>query len=703
MTKKLFRLLIGFVALVFLFGLAANGSLFAQEKQEEQMDVMDMELEDLLNVEITTAGKQAEKISEIPASVVVVTREDIEKYGYQSLAEVLGNIPGLYMTDDYYSKKLGVRGFWTEADNRNIIFLVNNIQQKDDLYSAFPMEDNVIPVEAIDRIEVVRGPMSVIYGAGAFFGVINIITNQFGDDKPTSQVSASYGSENTQKLAVRVAGKENDFKYSFIGSYFSSDGLELDLGDVGGSDFAGISTENKLDTNEKYFNFSGEFKGFTFDASYSEKFQGLIFLLPFSSENMDKYHKSTRISFGYKKDLSEKVNIDARFVYFLNRWEYDYRWLMEEFYGIEDDSTTAYKAELNLFYKPSPKLNLTFGVNYHSVLTVLSEIDVPLFGLGNVEYSLVDDEAIVTQSVYMQLNYKFSDRFKIVAGARLEQMPEYVMEKREGDPVGGIFTATQTTYSQADPEFIPRLAAIFSPNENNYFKLLYGKAINRPSFFQNQDLFGGLDSLESETIQTLELNYIGSLSSNFSVSLSIFHNMLENLIYRTQLLIGGEYLTYHANVGEMTTTGVELTLTAKPSKSFHIEFSGTYQDTKDKREGFEDIEPGYSPKFLGYLKAAYFVNKDISLAVTGNYVDEMETFWDASLGGRLGEKVDSYFLINANLRVRNLFGTKMFANFRASNLLDEEIRYPATSNNDWASLGTIGRGFSFLFTLGCKF
>ena len=65
-------------------------------------DVADISLEDLLNVEITTAGKRPEKIGEIPASVVLVTREDIEIYGYQTLAEILENIPGLYQTDDTF-------------------------------------------------------------------------------------------------------------------------------------------------------------------------------------------------------------------------------------------------------------------------------------------------------------------------------------------------------------------------------------------------------------------------------------------------------------------------------------------------------------------------------------------------------------------------------------------------------------------------
>lgn len=94
------------------------------------------------------------------------------------------------------------------------------------------------------------------------------------------------------------------------------------------------------------------------------------------------------------------------------------------------------------------------------------------------------------------------------------------------------------------------------------------------------------------------------------------------------------------------------------------------------------------------------------MAVTGNYVDEMETYYDDTLPvpGRLGERIDSYLLLGANLRIRNLLGTGLFLNFRCSNLLDQDVRYPATANNFlFASRGTVGRGRSFLLTLGWKF
>ena len=464
------------------------------------------------------------------------------------------------------------------------------------------------------------------------------------------------------------------------------------------------TTEEHLGYGVKYFNFSGSFKNFYFASIYSENKQQQIFLLPYTLPT-DRVNRATRVLFGYKANISEKVRADAKFIYFQNRWKYDYNWLFEGLWAVQDDSTSAYMAELDLFFDPSPKVSITMGVNYHKVLDVFSSINVPLLGLGNYILSLDDGNYMINQSIFAQFNLNLSKYFKLVAGARVEQMPKYDMKRSIGAPEGDTTALNYATYDQSDPQFIPRVALLISPNENNVFKVLYGKAITRPSFFQSTDLVTGVasESLLPETIQTFELNYIGTWSPKFSVSMSVFYNLLENLIYRTQLLVQGEYVTYHANIGELRTTGAELSITARPSEKFFLELSGTYQSTKDKRPGFEDIEPGYSPKLLGYLKASAFLTDDISLAVTGNYVDKMQTYWDISTGGRIGEEVDSYFILDANLRIRKLFGTGLFLNIRGSNLLNQEIRYPTTSNNDWATYGYPGKGASFLVTLGYKF
>ncbi len=141
--------------------------------------------------------------------------------------------------------------------------------------------------------------------------------------------------------------------------------------------------------------------------------------------------------------------------------------------------------------------------------------------------------------------------------------------------------------------------------------------------------------------------------------------------------------------------------------------SGTWQKTEDERPGFENINTAYSPQFLGYFKADYRITPNISAAITGNYVDDMETYWDETPvetapgimepTGRIGQKVGSYFNTGSNLRINNLFRKNIFLSLRASNIFDTEIRYPTFTNNPRADRGTLDRGRSFFLSLGIKY
>jgi len=702
-----------------------------KEKKDPYEYLKSLTLEELLKVEITTASRQKEKINDIPASVVVVTRADIETYGYQSLAEILQNIPGLYLTDDYGTENFGVRGFWTVDSQRNLIIMVNGVPQREHFVSSNFLELINIPVEAIDRIEVIRGPMSVMYGTGAFFGAINIKTNIVNELIPISLVSTSAGSEKTYKVVARASGRYEDFQYSFNGSYFQTYGIDEPYSKIV-SDPAilpslGVpedhTTGGQLENREKYFNISGSYNGVSFDAQFSESHKEMAIPLPSITDGSLASFRSLRLNFGYAKKFSDKIRAEAKFGYFLDKWTFDNDYFYEGVYSNQTNAASGYKADLILFMDPYPNLNITMGISYLNVLEDYFTADIPIFGYPNYHMTLSDGESMVTQSVYTQLNYDISDKLKLVAGLRLEQVPEYSIEDVQNEGLDGWLPpgsteplaeiTNQATYSYTKVELIPRLALIYGLDERNYFKFLYGKAINRPSFFQSRDLMYASDipSLEPETIQTFELNYLGTLSNTFYVNLSLFHNILDKLIYRTYLPGQGSLVSYQANVGKMVTNGIEFKLSVIPTRRVNMEFGGIYQQTKDKRSGFENIEPGYSPRFLGYIKAYYFFTREVSLAITGNYVGEMESYYDdtlenpdGSFGRRLGEKVDGYFILGANYRMRDMWGTGFFINIKGSNLLGQEVRYPATSNNSgYAYRGTIGRGFTFLFTVGYYF
>jgi len=687
-----------------------------------------MTLEELMNIQVTTAARTPEKIGDIPASVVLITRKDIETFGYRTLEEILENIPGLYAINDYGEEgvNFGVRGFWSGVANDNMIILVNNVPQVDDFHSNYPITKIPVPVEAIDRIEVIRGPMSVIYGNGAFYGVINIFTNDFtkgdseiSDNDADNIISASYGSNNTQKLFLRTSGNMGDLNYVFNASIYESEGMDhplnklvTDPSSLGGFGIeADYTTGGKLEENKKYVNFHGDFKNFHLDFSHMSGENEIYFFLPSISEGTLNRLEKTNISFGYTRELSDSFRLNGKFSYTQSRlWE-DYDFVSPAFFGIQQLESSGWEMDVNAFITASPELDIKTGLHYRSVTHASNFYDLPSFGAPsfvNNYFYLADGDAIETRAFYTQLSYTPFTNLSLIAGLRFEQMPKYSL---------GAYLAAETdngmivsnTYDQDKVEIIPRFAAIFHLNERNIFKLLYGQAINRPSFFQNTQnllLEPSKGPLQPESIETFELNYISSLSANFTLNISLFRNQLKNLVTRVSGRDeNGEYITWSANEGKLVTNGIEVTFNVEPISNFRLELSGTFQDTQNKQVGIEDIDVAYSPNFLGYIKASYMV-RNFTLAFTGNYVGSMETFWDESIGdqgGRIADSVESYFLLGANVRLENIFNSGLYLNVRCSNLLGEDIRYPTYTNNTWADKGTLGIARTFLLTLGWKF
>lgn len=708
MTKKLFSLLVSVVILTFIFSLS-NPPLLAQEK-EEDVDVMDMALEDLLNVEITTAGKKAERISDIPASVVLITRTEIEKYGYRTLQEILENVPGMYVIDQkaHTDVTLGVRGFWG-AQTKGVIIMVNGVSQYQDAYGHYPLNKVAVPPEAIDRIEVVRGPMSVVYGSGAFFGAINIITNDVKDGKSTGMLAVGYGTDNTRKYFFRAVGGKDDFSFSVNGGMDRTDGNDVDWSKMSTSPyFAGASTGDFFWESSYFFNLSSSYKGFYADFSIVRDHNIWEFILVDLANPNRKRSDFANAKIGYQAKLSEKFSVDFKFGYYMtniqsgNTWPHDpsETWLDYSNWGL---GSQAFDIEINGIYTPSEKFNLLFGVYYRNLLHRYEHLNMPSLGYTDVIIKQPDDIHLKNYSAFAQATVQASKKLKIVAGLRLQgrSSGENTWEIFYGTP-GHIFNTFPLESTKITP--IPRFAAIFALNEKNIVKLLYGRAVRNPDYHERNDGY----PLEPERIDTLELNYIAAFSSKFTFSLSVYRNLLDNLIYRREEFINGVYVTEQNNEGKMTTNGVEIGIKARPSKIFEMDLSLSYHDTTDKNDPDRDVTA--SPKLLAYAKAAFNFSKNASLAFNAVYVDSMAAQWDAavvnadgSTGARRGTDTPSYVNLGFNLRFDNLFGKGWYIAFRGSNILDDDILYPTYSHSAWADKGTIGPGRLFYVTVGKKF
>ncbi len=678
-------------------------------------DILKMSFEEMMNIKITTAGKKEERVADIPASAVVITRSDIEKYGYRNLEEILENVPGMFVIDDYagYRKTFGVRGFYSGYP-RNIIFLINGVAQTESLFDYNEMSNFNIPVEAIDRIEVVRGPMSVLYGQGAFFGAINIITNSPEDN--TNLVAASLGN-GREKAAAKVAGTQGDFNYSLSAGLASDDGPDHKLSKMvsnmatlrpWGIDETNDTTQDRLERRSGNVIFSGKYKGFYTDLMFNRSSDEVFIFKPSVTDGSTYDREAAIASLGYEHQVTDDVRLNGRMTYhnfnFNLNWDIAASAFPGAGAGESRGGSDYFEYELDAFLNLAENLEITAGAYYKYTTDTRISGDLPIFNLS--EKGTTSDE-IDLWAVFAQANYVPWEKIRFVTGLRLEQQLEYDIDY-ERNPGSAASSRTTGFYGDDDLEFIPSLATIYSFNETNILKLLYGKAIARASFFQNGDqLKSNSPNLETEEIHTFEANYITTPLSELTVNFSLFHNILDNLIVRTVSTESERLTSFFANGGKLVTNGAELTIQVKPVARLVAELSLTYQDTEDRRDGFEDIEVAYSPHFLGYAKMAYQFTDRISFALTGTYVDEMETEWDVRLnnfaGGRVGQAVNGYYLLGANLRIDNLFGTGCYFNLRGSNILDEEYRYPTYVNNTWADRGTLGEPLQILATLGLKF
>ena len=168
------------VALVVLCASTAWGQ-DATGTPDAPPDLSKLSLEQLVDLKIDSvygASAYLQKVTEAPSSVTIVTAEQIRRYGFRTLADVLRSVRGFYVTYDRNYSYVGVRGFSRPGDyNARILLLIDGHRLNDNVFgSALVGSEFPLDIALIERLEVIRGPSSSLYGTSAFFAVINVIT-----------------------------------------------------------------------------------------------------------------------------------------------------------------------------------------------------------------------------------------------------------------------------------------------------------------------------------------------------------------------------------------------------------------------------------------------------------------------------------------------------------------------------------------------
>lgn len=658
-------------------------SLYANNADSKGLE--DLSLEELMNIKIYSATKSYQRLEEIPANIVVITRKDIEKYNYSTLDELLRHVPGLFILDDTEHFQIGSRGSLGSSFQ---LMINNNPISPLRVPRGGTSNRNFFatPVEAIDRIEIIKGPQAVTYGSNSMYGSINIITNDFNEK---NIVSLGTGNNGQRKAFVRLNHKYDEGGITANASFYNTDGISGDLKkSFSQSDYqdlinsnAHTSLEGLLGNRYKTLDISHRYKNLTTDINVSETNYNMYFNPSFrDGTEVEQTDKS--IALTYEDELNPNLSYKANFI--ASQKDYridDIATLNYIQYGNKNRAEgERYQFDAHLNYMLTKNLKVLLGTTYKNISekTTLTSENFKAEQKYNYDFSEVD--------LYSKLSYKVNDKFEVNAGIRYSQKEDFTL-KREGKLLA---TNQPLNLASVDvkkkKDYLPEFSAIYHLDSNNHIKLLYGKA--------NQLRYQDIDTYEE--IDSAELNYI-YFSKNYQINTALFYNKAENISLFTQSTINvPSYYT-----GTQETKGAEFSVKYKHNYNFETLGSVTIQETKnDIENASENFKPDFSPNMLAKLNMTYLHEKT-RYSLMLDYISSMKASVNSTTNQRYGK--DSDDIINLSANINHKFNKNLSVNLNATNILDRDNRIPAGSTLTNFENGFFTKGREFLFNLKYKF
>jgi len=658
-------------------------------------------LEQLLTIKIESASKAPDSVRDIPASVTILTRDAIASMGYTTFEELLIHLPGFYHIDTYEDFKLGVRG----TLGGSIAFLVNGVQQHPTRLKTLTVPDRSmtnIPIDSIDRIEIIRGPSSVIYGNNAFYGSINIVTNN--RDEKANLVSVSAGTSGTGKLFTRFT-QESDAGFSVFNlQLFANDGLGGALDEMlsesqwaayhnPASGIAPGFVENlsgRMKMRRLSAEYSGEYRNWSQNFRYSSMRYGFYALLPGYDKGNQLELDSWHLNMVYEDAVNDAMNANLSVTASHEDYFLDPDFVEPHVRGYQQQASDRLEIEALLKGRRDGRLQWVAGLNMRRLDSVENNVDIEAINT----YRLLESETITSGAIFANLRYAFSDEWMFHGGYRYTDIGAYDISTIT-KPEGSVRQATIRMPAQRDDAM--RLALIWSIGETDMLKAIFGTATQTNNA---QEL------TEPETIASYELNYLHTGRKN-TLSLSAFDNDINKIRQRTLRLDSeGLDVDEFVNSANWRTQGIEVVATHRPNKRFSIELSGVYQRSEDQSIGGADI--GFSPECQFKAKLAYGLgNWAYSAALV--YVDSMNAaykidYTEEGSDYRVrydGDAVSDYTLLTLNLRYQRQ-GQPWYINLHSFNTSDTEMRYPAHELAGFQH-GAIGPERRVVLTWGADF
>jgi iron complex outermembrane receptor protein len=607
-------------------------------------------LAQLMSIEVTTvtgASKYQQELTDAPASVSIVTSDDIRKGGYRTISEVLNSVRGFYSTYNRTYSFVGLRGISPLGDyGTRLLLLVDGHRLNDAVYEQAPIgSDFPVDLDLIDRIEVIRGPGSSIYGTNAFLGVINVITRS-GKDIKGGELSSSGGSFNTWTGRATGGGKlTNGVDLLFSASYRDSAGKQrLSFPEYAATNNGiaqGLDGESTWDlfTKASWKNLTLLLLHQSRDKSDPTASYGSIFNDPGGKV----YDGHTLAGLSYNRHTGW-ASINARLTY--NRYEYsgDYPQLNAGERILNRDTTVAEWIGSDLYASKMFGDHLvTLGMEHRWQFTEQQRN----FAVTPTYNTLLDDRhRNVAQGYYLQNEYHILNNLILNAGLRFDYY----------DNFGGTTN--------------PRAALIWKPQNSTVLRLSYGEAFRAPNayeqFYGDAVFQKGNPNLKPEKVRTVELGWDQFIGDNFKTTVSGYYTRIQNMLEQT-VDASDDQLVF-MNHGKLKTKGVEVQAEGKWENGFSGRLSYCYQDTKRGDGGAQSNSPSTLVK--GSLTAPLPFKKSFAT---------VETLYSGSRLNAVGEKIEGVAIVNLTMINRDLLqGLDLSASLY--NLFDSRQVMPASSD-----------------------
>ncbi|MDR7090000.1 TonB-dependent receptor plug domain-containing protein [Cellvibrio fibrivorans] len=488
-------------------------------------NLLDMNLEQLLQVDITSSTLRAESIKTVPSATTVFTRSQLDALGLDYLHELLSLVPGFQTSraaDGPFSYSFSIRGRRQSGQSREVMLLVDGRAFTDPRSGSIEGAIHLYPIANIEQVEIIRGPASAIYGSGAFTGVISITSR-----KQVNQVTLGVGENQKRNADINLSYQLGHWQTHFYGRLAQDSGQQYQIGSQTTRD---PHREMLLDWNVQYRNSR-------IQAFYSEQEASDFYVLEKINNGFNNYWQTFKhLRFDHQLNPSENWKINLALSHEKAQQELMGTLLPAGALSVISTPSSdaplltkgvlaseAYRFNVANDLDINALLSMQFGMewqhqreikarsynNYDLLQWVQREYPVNYYGELTSETVVGRERSRDLTGIYTQWLYQLRDDTRLTAGLRYDH------------------------YEFLEAHVSPRLGVVHQLDEHHTLKLLYSEAFRAPTFgetdLQNNQFLIGNPDLESETVKSSELLWVGTWKQ-LTLGMTLNHNQYEKPI-----------------------------------------------------------------------------------------------------------------------------------------------------------------------------